>query len=63
VFLRNGLPCIARKVQAWFTARCTNAVSFDVDTSQPTIVPANASMTNAVYAKPDTIRTYVKSAI
>ena len=40
----------------------TNAVSFDVDTSQPTIVPANASMTNAVYAKPDTIRTYVKSA-
>jgi putative transposase len=43
-------------------ARCTNAVSLDVDTSQPTIVPANASMTNAVYAKPGTIRTYVKSA-
>ncbi|AWK70298.1 hypothetical protein CBI38_00600 [Rhodococcus oxybenzonivorans] len=55
------VTCIARKVQALFTARAAIAVSFGVDTSQPTIVPANPSMANAVYAKPDTIRTYVRS--
>jgi len=40
--------CIDRSVQAWFTARCTKAVSLDADTSQPTIVPANASITIVV---------------
>ena len=32
-------------------ARSTNAVTLLVEHSQPTIVPAKASITNAVYAK------------
>jgi len=48
----SGCPCRARQAAACRIARSTNAVSLDSEHSHPATVPANASMTNAVYPNP-----------
>ena len=44
----NGYPCRCRVAAACRMARSTNTVTLLVEQSHPTIVPAKASITNAV---------------
>jgi hypothetical protein len=44
----NGVPWVLRNCPAWRSALSMNAVALLVEHSQPVMVPANASMTNAV---------------
>ncbi len=48
----SGRPSRRRRAAAWRMARSTNAVCFDSEHSHPGIIPANASITSAVYPNP-----------